>query len=926
MVAGTSRAEDRPLHDDVRWLAAALGDAIRRLEGDRAFAAVEGLRQACRARRRGDAEAEELPGLLARVDALPDAHAAVAARAFTLFFLLVNTAEQVHRIRRDRAHRHDPEAAPRPGSPRWTLGRLKARGVPASEVASALRELEVRPVLTAHPTEATRRTLLDLQDRVGRDLLARETADPSERRRIEDALLAEVELLWLTSEVRHEKPTVLDEVAGVLWYLADRLLPAGATVARTMEDAYAEVYGERIVLPPPISPGTWVGGDRDGNPFVTPAVTVTAARRASWTVLGAYRDTVRELVRRVSVSTRVAPAPEALLRSMEADRVALPEVWERDGRRDAEEPIRLKLSYMGARLEANRRQLEAREAGADAREPAAYPDAAAFAADVALVRDAVRGAGGERTARELLDPLFAQVEAHAFYGLRMDVREDAGAFAAAVDEIAERVGLPRQDRAALVRELGGRRPLTSAHLGLSEDARKVVDTFDAVARIQAELGPRAADTCIASMTRSAEDLLRILLLAREAGLVDLAGDPPRSTLDVVPLFETGADLAAAPGVMDDLLGQPIWRRQLEARSAVHGALQQEVMLGYSDSAKDAGLLPASWALYRAQEELARVAAKHGVRLVLFHGRGGTVGRGGGSPVYRALTALPPGTVHGRIKVTEQGEVISQKFGLLPLAERSLEVLATGTLEARFQDWRAAAAPGDEARFREVVDRLAALALPVYRGRVHEAQEVFQLFLKCTPVRELAHVHFGSRPAYREKGAGTMTGIRAIPWMFGWTQTRLMLPSWLGVGTALATVAAEPGGLDTLRRMARTWPFFDDLLGKIEMVCAKADLAVARLYVERLGGDLVLFDELAAEFRRTVDTLLEIRERPLIADIPVLRAAIELRNPYVDALSLLQVRFLARKRALPEDAPERVALDEVIGTTINGVAQGLRNTG
>jgi phosphoenolpyruvate carboxylase len=352
------------------------------------------------------------------------------------------------------------------------------------------------------------------------------------------------------------------------------------------------------------------------------------------------------------------------------------------------------------------------------------------------------------------------------------------------------------------------------------------------------------------------------------------------------------------------------------------------MIGYSDSAKDAGMLPSSWALYRAQEELSRVCEEAGVALTLFHGRGGTVGRGGGSPVYRALAALPPGTVKGRIKITEQGEIISQQFGLLSIAERTLEVTLTGTLMQSFVDWRAGLEAGEEARFREAVERMAARALPVYRGLVHEGEEVFDLFLRATPVSELAHVHFGSRPAYRGGGAQNVESIRAIPWQFGWTQIRLMLPAWLGVGTALAEVAAEPEGLALLRRMAKRWPFFDDFLAKVEMVLAKTDLEVARLYVERLAPDkLPLLDELEAEFHRAVDAVLAVREtRALLTEHPVLHDAIALRNPYVDPLNLLQVALLERQRDLPEGAPERERLTEALGTTLNGVAQGLRNTG
>jgi phosphoenolpyruvate carboxylase len=404
--------------------------------------------------------------------------------------------------------------------------------------------------------------------------------------------------------------------------------------------------------------------------------------------------------------------------------------------------------------------------------------------------------------------------------------------------------------------------------------------------------------------------------------VDLSREPALSRVDIVPLFETLEDLEQAPLVVRSLLGDPIWQRHLAGRGR-----HQEVMLGYSDSAKDAGLFPSAWALYRVQEDVARACADAGVSWTLFHGRGGTVGRGGGSPVARALTALPPGTVHGGIKITEQGEIVSQNFGLLSVAERSLELMLSGVLLHRFEDWRNGLEPGEEARFREIMDRLAAEALPRYRTLVYGSEDLFRLFLETTPVRELADVRFGSRPAYRGPGAETMEGIRAIPWVFGWTQTRLMLPGWLGVGTALEAIGAEPGGLAVLRRMAHAWPFFDDLLAKVEMVCAKADLAIARMYVRELGGDLGLFDQLENEFRRTIAALLRIRESDyLMRDNPMLQTAIGLRNPYVDPLSLLQVTLLQRKRHTAPDDPALGAVSAGLASTLNGVAQGLRNTG
>lgn len=918
-----SREAERPLREDVRWLASTLGRVVHRHAGGEVFRAVEGLRLACRARRHGEAGAPDLDALQARVDGMPLEIAAPVARAFTLFFLLINTAEQVHRVRVRRRRLQSADGPPPPTTARGALERLKAAGRAGEEVEDALRRLTIQPVLTAHPTEATRRTVLTLEARVADLLLRRETATAPERREIEEALEAEVELLWLTSEVRRDRPSVLDEVSTVLWYLEDRLLDAAPRVHATLQRAFRDVYGRGLDVPPPIRPGSWVGGDRDGNPFVTPGVTLAAVRRTAHAVLGHYRALVDELISRLSLSTRVAPAPESLRASIERDRRLLPDVFEQNRRRDAEEPVRLKLSFIKARIDATRRRFAARDAGHPAEEPAAYESPAELLADLGVVRDALEAAAAERVIETQLAPLERQVRATGFHGYRLDVREDAAVHAHTLADAAASIGLPPLDGDALRRELLGRRPLLSPHRPLPERSQRAVEVFHTMARIQREVGPEAASTYIISMTQREEDLLRVLLLAREAGLVDLTADPPCSTVDVVPLFETRDDLVNAPAIMRRLFADEAYARQLAARGG-----RQEVMIGYSDSAKDAGLLPASWALYRAQEELAAACRAAGIHLTLFHGQGGTVGRGGGSPVYRALNALPPGTIGDHIKITEQGEVISQKFGLRPIAERSLEVLVAGTLMAEFRDWRRDAKPGEPERFRAAMDRMAEVALPVFRRLVHEDAALFHLFLTTTPVRELAHVHFGSRPAYRERGTGTMAGIRAIPWVFGWTQIRLLLPGWLGVGTALETVAAEPGGLDLLRRMAAAWPFFDDLIGKVEMVCAKADLDIAGLYVRRLGGNEALLRELEAEFRRTVEAVRAIRGKDhLLAEDPTLQAAIGLRNPYIDPLSLLQVSLLRRKRELTErDAEVPPLLNEALGSTLNGVAQGMRNTG
>jgi phosphoenolpyruvate carboxylase len=760
--------------------------------------------------------------------------------------------------------------------------------------------LDVRPVLTAHPTESTRRTLLGLQARVADMLLEREGAPPGDRRVIEDQLDAEVELLWLTDEVRDDRPTVMDEVSTVIWYLETRLLDASERARAALVRAFEEEFDATSVSlrsSVPLTIGNWVGGDRDGNPFVTPEVTIATARRASYAILGRYAASLDELIERLSVSAALAEPSDDLLRSIERDAEMLPNVYEANRRRNANEPVRLKLTLMRARVDATRRRTASRDAGRVAEEPAAYGRAAELENDLLLVRANLVTAGATRATEATIDPLLAMLRAHGFHGFVMDIRDHA-------DSLREAVA--------------GKNP-------------RVLETFEAIRAIQDEMGERAASTYIVSMTAEPNDLLRVLQFGAEAGLVALDEDPPRSSLDVVPLFETRADLERAPEIMGALLRDDEYVRQLSARGN-----RQEVMIGYSDSAKDAGILASSWALYGGQERLATLFADAGISLKLFHGRGGGAGRGGGSPVYRALAALPPETVNGRIKITEQGEIVSQQFGLLPVAARTLEVTLAGVLMQQFNP-RPDDPPESELReFRETMTDLAQRGLAVYRELVHENDALFRMFRTVTPVDALANARFGSRPAFRPGGKAGIEGIRAIPWVFGWTQMRLMLPGWLGVGTALGHYAATANGLGQLQRMALRWPFFDDLLSKIEMVCAKADMEIARLYVERLGGDVRLFERLQAEFDATVNAILRIRESDvLMRDTPVIQSAIMLRNPYVDPLSLIQVSLL-RRRAVgggdvhevgdSESTPEDHGIESVLSTTLSGIAQGLRNTG
>ncbi|HEY6089178.1 MAG TPA: phosphoenolpyruvate carboxylase [Gemmatimonadaceae bacterium] len=920
-----TRKEDLPLHDDVRWLAGALGRVIQRLEGKEAFEIVERLRSAARARRHREPGAPSLDDLLREVDALSVEDCAIAARAFTLFFLLINTAEQTHRVRRRNAYLGKGVAEAQPASARWTMKELRKLGATPDAIEQALLALDIRPVLTAHPTESTRSTLLGLQARVADDLLARESAPAEELRLVEQTLEGEVELLWLTSEVRQDRPSVLDEVSSALWYLETRLLDAGAHVRSALAIAFEEEFsrsGDSFRLAVPLRFGSWVGGDRDGNPYVTPEITVATARRASHVILGRYGAALDDLTRRLSLSATIAPPTGALLKSLATDQKLLPLVWKKNRKRNADEPLRLKLSFMSARIEATRRLVASRDAGRPVKEPAAYADVQTFENDIVLVRDYLLEAGAEQACRTTLDPLYSAVRAHGFHGFMMDLRDHSEVHSAAVNELlSHNDGGASGDRlrSALLRKPSPRR----SGRKLSSETRQVLDTFGAIRTIQDEAGEAAACTYVVSMTRSPDDLLKVLLLARETQLIDLAHKKMVSRLDVVPLFETLEDLERASTVMRSLLDDPVYSRQLQARGR-----RQEVMIGYSDSGKDAGMIAASWALYRAQESLADLFREAGIELRLFHGRGGSVGRGGGSPVYRALAALPPGTTNGRIKITEQGEIVSQQFGLLPVAERTLEVTAAGVLLHEFSDWRRKVSPKEVVDFTDVVDQLSARSREVYQKLVHEGDALFQLFRVATPIDELANARFGSRPAYRPGAKAGIEGIRAIPWGFGWTQIRLMLTGWLGIGTALGEAVSTRDGLRRLQRMASSWPFFDDLLGKAEMVCAKTDVEIAQAYVRHLGGDMELFDSLAREYERAVEALLLIRgHRRLLDDSPVLQSAIELRNPYVDPLSLLQISLLRRKRLRAADTKngdERI--DDALATTLSGVAQALRNTG
>lgn len=924
----------------MRRLGAMLGDAIGELAGPDVFRDVEQLRRLCQARRRGEASTEDVVDLV-RSWSLPRAEAVV--RAFSHYFGLVNTAEQTHRVRRRLAWQRD-DADPQRGSLEATIHELRSdEGVSAEALADAVARLDLRPVYTAHPTESQRRTTKDKLAAIHHLLLERDGAQTTAAREALDAeARMHIAALWQSDELRHRRPTVIEEVRSLLNVFDEVLFDAAPAVLAELRRVLSE-QGVDLGRHAPLRFGSWMGGDRDGNPFVTPRVTLETARLMKERVLGRYLEAVAEITPWLSQSTKRIVVLPALLDSLERDGRRLPAIKERNAVRNRFEPYRLKLAFIEGRLRATMESVGAgarldspgRPGGVDA--SAAYATPHEFLSDLQLMASSLRSHGAGSTADGVLQPLIDRVRVFGFHLAALDIRQHAAKHEAALVEVLTVAGVLASKEAwdalsgdeqdeLLLTELDARRPLLGPGAELSAETKEVVELFEVVAQVQAECGPEAITTCIISMATARRDLLAVLLFAREAGLVGFRGGDWFARIDVAPLFETRDDLLGAPAVMTALWADPRYRRHVDARGGV-----QEVMIGYSDSAKDAGILAATWRLYRAQEDLTAAAQESGVALRLFHGRGGTVSRGGG-PSHRAILAQPPGSVAGRIKITEQGEIIQFKYGLPDIARRTLEVTLSAVLSHEFLDWRDDVPADDRARYAETMDGLAHTAWRTFRERIYEDDGLFDYFMAVTPLEELAVLPIGSRPAYRSGSAKGIGSLRAIPWVFGWTQSRHALPGWLGVGTALAGYLDEHGdvGLAHLREMAERWPFFSTLLENVEMVCAKADLDIAAHYVRTLSATgsgkqdaeriLELF---TAEFERTVDALERILGFGRLLDrSPVLRRSIDLRNPYVDALSFLQVELLRRRRGGAEDPG---VLDAIL-RSINGVAAGMRNTG
>ena len=937
---GRTRADkDHPLFQDIRYLGRLLGDVLREQEGDAVFDVVETIRQtAVRFRREDDNAAVQT--LDKKLRSLSPEQTVSVVRAFSYFSHLANIAEDRHRNRRHRIHALAGSAA-QPGTIAYALERLVEAGAAATPVLQQFfNDALIVPVLTAHPTEVQRKSILDAEHDVARLLAERDQQLTDRERAHNEAMLrARVTSLWQTRMLRDSRLTVADEIENALSYYRATFLEEIPALYTDIEEALKE-HGLEARLPPFFQMGSWIGGDRDGNPNVTAETLEHAIARQAEVIFEHYLEQVHKLGAELSVSNLLAGASDELK--------ALAEISPDRSPHRTDEPYRRALIGMYTRLAASARvrlgegSVPLRSAGRGAAPIRAtpYDDASEFVRDLHVLIDSLAAHHGAPLAAPRLAPLARAAEVFGFHLASIDLRQSSDIHEAVIAELLKRAGV-HDDYAALAEseklevllaELAQPRPLRLPYAEYSDLVKSELGVLEQARVTREKFGARAVRNYIISHTETVSDLVEVMLLQKETGLLQGrlgdANDPARAALMVIPLFETIPDLRNAPHIMRDLLALPGVDSIIE-----HQGNEQEVMLGYSDSNKDGGFLTSNWELYRAELALVSLFNERGITLRLFHGRGGTVGRGGG-PTYQAILSQPPGTVDGQIRLTEQGEVIASKFGNPEIGRRNLETVVAATLEASLLPH--GTAPAELPVFESTMQQLSDAAMASYRALVYETPGFKEYFFESTPISEIAELNIGSRPASRklqDPKQRKIEDLRAIPWGFSWGQCRLLLTGWYGFGTAVAAYLddapsdAERGRrLAQLRKMHKTWPFFSTLLSNMDMVLAKTDLAVASRYAALVTDKKLrkhVFERIVAEWERTSKVLSEITGKSeRLAENPLLARSIKNRFPYLDPLNHLQVELLKRYRAGDTNARVRRG----IHLSINGIAAGLRNTG
>ena len=938
---------DRRLRTRVKLLGSLLGDVIKEQSGAHVFRAVEHLRRGFVSLKKREDD-EKRRRLLRYIDKLDLATVGQVIRAFSIYFSLVNVAEEMARHQRFSHAMRAREKGRKGGSLEGALAILKENEIGAADVAKLFEKLCYIPVFTAHPTESKRRTILQLQERILHTLIEIEAArDTATKAGVSEKLKDQIQILWKTDEMRLNKPTVEAEVINGIYYFKTSLFEAVPRTYRNLEKAAAAVYpGDAVKVPSFIRFGSWIGGDRDGNPYVTPAITRKAVQLQAATMIEEYAARIEGLIGVLTHSNSLAAPSENFILLQERDRPIARAAFADAATDFMKEPYRRKLAVMHYRLRARLAALNDGGAPTPAQREFAYRDAHEFLDDLRSIDESLRHHGDDRIADAELKDLARLVETFGFELARLDVREESSRHELAVAAIARQwgcadyAGLSADDKSAFLTaklEAPALPPLDQERLG--DDARGVLDVFHCIKDVQRQFGHGAIGSYVISMTHDASDVLEVMLLGKLAKLV--GGDEQGGAicrLRPSPLFETIDDLARVKQTLEDLFGNPAYKALLQASGSI-----QEIMLGYSDSCKDGGILASIWGLYQAQKSITAMAVKHNVVCRLFHGRGGTVGRGGG-PTYRAITSQPPGTVGGQIKITEQGEVLSLKYSNTETAVYELSTSVSGLIEASRHLAMARrlsleSKPKDERDHLRAMKELARLGERSYRALIDETDGLLDYFYEATPVIEIGEMSIGSRPTHRRSADRSRKSIRAIPWVFGWSLSRHTLPAWYGLGSALETyAAATPGGLDELQSLYDEWPFFHNLIENLHMALSKANMATAREYA-KLCADAdradAIFRRIESEYRKTVDYVLKIsRCRLLLEHQVALQLSLQRREPYLDPLNYIQLSLIRRFRPhylrRQQDAAAAAPMENehlaLVLRSISAIATGMRNTG
>ena len=923
-------ASAEELRSDVRFLGSLLGGVLREQAGDDLFRAVEEIRHLAIDLREGDARS--LAPLFDRAAALDLSEAGAVARAFGIYFHLINTIEQHHRLRSLRSRELDNPERPRPESIEEAFAALPA-DLTLERVEALVRRLAVTPVFTAHPTESRRRTLLEHLERLGAQVASRDQPrlTRSERATVEQELVQTITLLWLTEEVRPSQPSVIYEVRSLLANVVDSVYEGTPKLYRELRRALRARYPSSRLEPPVfLRFGSWVGGDRDGNPNVTATITRETVRLQRDLILRKYIAEVEALLRRYSVSERrVAPSPE-LEASLATDRRELSDLARRLGERYPAEPYREKLGFMAERL----RRARGSEGASGQPPPGAYAGADQLLADLDSMRASLRAAGADGVLDGPLADLALRIQTFGFHFAALEVRQHSARHSTAVAELLAAAGigggyaeLEEEARQALLGKLlAAERPLPVSPARLSAETREALQTLDVIREAQEWLGREACANYVVSMTSEPSHLLEVLLLTLQVGLYPPGRAPAGLGIRLVPLFESVAELARAGRILERLWTLPPYRRNLEGWDS-----EQIVMLGYSDSNKDGGFVASNWQLYCAQRELVELAERSGIDLLLFHGRGGAIGRGGG-PMHRAILAQPLGAAGGRLNVTEQGEVVFSRYANAAIAHRHLEQVVGAVLKASLDPVAVAGQSPPDPSWSALMADLAERAQRAYRRLVYDTPELLTFFQQATPIDVLGHLNLASRPVSR--GGGRVEDLRAIPWVFAWTQMRCNLPGWYGLGTALSEAVAErPELAEQLSTMYQVWPFFRSLLDNAQISLGTSSLEVMRLYAGLVQDTRVrdaILPAIEAEHALAWSALLAATGQARVLDrAPLLQRSVALRNPYVDPLHCIQVRLLETWRteeAARPGGPDAQALLSMVLQSINGIAAGVQTTG